>query len=282
MKLKGRNTLITGATQGLGRAILESYLGEGADVTFCARQARDVDQTVADLQPGLLPGQRLTGVCADVSVSGDLDRLFAAAGEVDVLVSNAGVYGPIGPIEEVDFEAWRQTFDINVFGIVQAVRRALPGMKKRGYGKLIQVSGAGAAPIPNCSAYTVTKMAVTRLTEALAEELRPFGIDSNAIAPGPLNTRLIRDVLDAGPERAGEAFYRKNVQWSEGGAVSPQLGADVAVYLGSAASDGITGKLIAAQWDPWRDFETHKAALSGDIYTFRRIVPKDRGLDWGD
>lgn len=282
MKLQGRNTLITGATQGLGRAILESYLDEGADVTFCARQAGDVEQTVAELQPRLQPGQRLTGVCADVSSAADLDRLFAAAGEVEVLVNNAGVYGPIGPIEEVDFDAWKRTFDINIFGIVQAVRRALPGMKKRGYGKLIQISGAGAAPIPNCSAYTVTKMAVTRLTEALAEELRAFGIDSNAIAPGPLNTRLIRDVLEAGPERAGAAFYNKNLQWSEGGAVSPQLGADVAVYLASAASDGITGKLIAAQWDPWRDFAMHQAALAGDIYTFRRIVPKDRGLGWGD
>jgi NAD(P)-dependent dehydrogenase (short-subunit alcohol dehydrogenase family) len=285
MKLKGRNAIITGATQGLGRAILEAYLKEGANVVFCARQEADVKRTVEELKPSLGAGQTLTGLPADVSCEADWDRLFEAAdamGDLHAVVSNAGIYGPIGPIEEVDFAAWKQTFDVNVFGIVMAARRALPGMKKRGYGKLIQISGAGAAPIPNCSAYTITKMAVTRLTEAMAEELRPFGIDSNAIAPGPLNTRLIRDVLDAGPERAGAGFYAKNLQWSQGGGVSPELGANVAVYLASAESDGITGKLIAAQWDPWPEFQAHKEELAGDIYTFRRIVPKDRGQNWGD
>lgn len=285
MKLKGRNAIITGATQGLGRAILEAYLREGANVAFCARQAHDVEQTLAELLPTLVEGQRLTGIPADVSKEADLRRLFEAAdefGDLHILVSNAGVYGPIGAIEEVDLDAWKSTFDINVFGIVMAARLAIPGMKQRGYGKLIQISGGGAAPIPNCSAYTVTKMAVTRLTEAFAEELRAHGIDSNAIAPGPLNTRLIRDVLDAGPEKAGADFYSKNLQWSQGKAASPELGANVAVYLASYESDGITGKLIAAQWDPWKDFQQHRDELAGDIYTFRRIVPKDRGQTWGD
>ena len=155
-------------------------------------------------------------------------------------------------------------------------------MKPRGYGKIVTVSGAGATPIPNCSAYTVSKMAITRLSEALAEELRPFKIDSNAVAPGPLNTRLIRDVLNAGPEKAGADFYAKNVKWSGGAAVPPELGANVCVYLASAQSDGITGKLIAAQWDPWENLEQFKADLNSDIYTFRRIVPKDRGKTWGE
>jgi len=285
MKLKGRNAIITGATQGLGRAILEAYLQQGANVVFCARKSADVDQTLADLSPSLGDGQQLIGVTADVSKEEDIDRLFAAAetlGDLHILVSNAGIYGPIGPIEEIGFEAWKSAFDVNVFGIVMAARKAIPGMKKRGYGKLIQISGGGAAPIPNCSAYTVSKMAVSRLTEALAEELRAFGIDSNSIAPGPLNTRLIQDVLTAGPEKAGEEFYQKNLQWSQGKAASPELGANVAVYLGSSESDGITGKLIAAQWDPWKDFQEHRKELEGDIYTFRRIVPKDRGHTWGD
>ena len=285
MKLNGKNAIITGATQGLGRAILDAYLREGANVTFCARRSEDVAATLADLSPTLAPGQKLAGIPADVSSEADLDRLFAAAdemGELDILVSNAGIYGPIGPIEDTDFTAWKSAFDVNVFAIVAAARRAIPGMKKRGGGKLIQISGGGAAPIPNCSAYTVSKMAVSRLTEALAEELRPYGIDSNAIAPGPLNTRLIRDILDAGPEKAGAEFYEKNVKWSQGSAASPELGANVAVYLGSDESNGITGKLIAAQWDPWPDFQTHREDLAGDIYTFRRIVPKDRGLTWGD
>ena len=284
MKLHARNAIITGATQGLGRAILEAYIREGANVVFCARNASEVSQTMNELRSRLAVGQKLTGIQADVSDDAGIDRLFEAAeslGNLHVLVNNAGVYGPIGAIEELDYLEWEKTFHINVFGIVRAVRRAIPRMKANSYGKLIQISGGGAAPIPNCSAYTVSKMAVARLTEGLAEELRPYSIDSNAIAPGPLNTRLIQDVLNAGPVNAGLDFYNKNLFWSKGGAVSPELGANVAVYLGSAESDGITGKLIAAQWDPWQDFQKHKAELSGDIYTFRRVVPKDRGHAWG-
>jgi 3-oxoacyl-[acyl-carrier protein] reductase len=285
MKLQGRNAIVTGGSQGLGRVIVEAFLREGANVAFCARTAKDVEQTLADLRPHLRAGQQLIGVPGDVARPTDVDRLFAAAaplGDLHVLVNNAGIYGPIGPVEEVDFEQWRHAFEVNVFGAMRCARQAIPGMKRRRHGKLIFVSGAGAAPIPNCSAYTITKMAVTRMAEALAEELRAFGIDSNAIAPGPLNTRLIRDVLNAGPEKAGADFYSKNVKWSEGGAVSPELAAQVAAYLASAESDGITGKLIAAQWDPWPEFQRHKADLAGDIYTFRRIVPKDRGKTWGE
>jgi 3-oxoacyl-[acyl-carrier protein] reductase len=285
MKLKQRNAIVTGGSTGLGRAIVEAFLREGANVAFCARNGAEISQTLDALRPRLAPGQQLAGVIADVSRAEDVEKLFAAAapfGDLHILVNNAGIYGPIGPIEDVDFDAWKRTFDINVHGMVLTARKAIPGMKARRYGKLIQISGGGAAPIPNCAAYTVTKMAVTRLTEAFAEELRPFGIDSNAIAPGPLATKLMKEVLDAGPERAGADFYAKNVKWSQGAAVSPELGANVAVYLASAESDGITGKLIAAQWDPWETLQQHKAELAGDIYTFRRIVPKDRGKTWGD
>jgi 3-oxoacyl-[acyl-carrier protein] reductase len=285
MKLQGRNAIVTGGSQGLGRVIVERFLREGANVAFCARTAADVEKALGELRPRLRAGQQLIGAPCDVAEAADVDRLFAAAaplGDLHILVNNAGIYGPIGPVEEVDFEQWRHTFEVNVFGAMRCARKAIPGMKQRRHGKLIFISGAGAAPIPNCSAYTITKMAVTRMAEALAEELRPFGIDSNAIAPGPLNTRLIRDVLNAGPQRAGADFYSKNVKWSQGGAVSPELAANVAVYLASDDSNGITGKLIAAQWDPWPEFQKHKADLSGDIYTFRRIVPKDRGLSWGE
>jgi 3-oxoacyl-[acyl-carrier protein] reductase len=285
MKLKGRNAIVTGGSSGLGRAIVEAYLREGASVAFCARNAADVTNVLNELRPRLATGQQLVGVAADVARAEDVDKLFAAAapfGDLHILVNNAGTYGPIGPIEDVDFEAWKRTFDINVHGMMLTARKAIPGMKARRYGKLIQITGGGAAPIPNCAAYTVTKMAVTRLTEAFAEELRPFGIDSNAIAPGPLATKLMKEVLDAGPERAGADFYAKNVKWSQGAAVSPELGANVAVYLASAESDGITGKLLAAQWDHWETLHQHKAELAGDIYTFRRIVPKDRGHAWGE
>ena len=95
--------------------------------------------------------------------------------------------------------------------------------------------------------------------ETLAEELKSFHVDVNAIAPGALATRLVDEVLAAGPEKVGAAFYEKNKQWKEKGATPPELGANLAVYLASAESDGITGKLISAQWDPWKKLHEFKS-----------------------
>ena len=145
------------------------------------------------------------------------------------------------------------------------------------------MSGGGATnPLPNISAYAASKAAVVRLMETLAEELKAFHVDVNAIAPGALATRLVDEVLAAGPEKVGAAFFEKNKQWKEKGAVPLELGARLAVYLASAESDGITGKLISAQWDPWEKLHEFKTDLNSDIYTLRRIVPKDRGKTWGD
>jgi 3-oxoacyl-[acyl-carrier protein] reductase len=114
--------------------------------------------------------------------------------------------------------------------------------------------------------------------ETLAEELRPFHIDVNAIAPGALATRLVDEVLAAGPEKVGQVFYDKNKKWKTEGATPLHLGAGLAVYLASSQSDGITGKLISAQWDPWARLHDHREELaSSDIYCLRRIVPEDRG-----
>jgi 3-oxoacyl-[acyl-carrier protein] reductase len=137
--------------------------------------------------------------------------------------------------------------------------------------------------LPNISAYAASKAAIVRLVETLAEELKNFHVDVNAIAPGALATRLVDEVLAAGPEKVGAAFYEKNKQWKDKGATPLELGANLAVYLASAQSDGITGKLISAQWDPWENLQKHRDELAkSDIYCLRRIVPKDRGKTWGD
>ena len=173
--------------------------------------------------------------------------------------------------------------DINLFGVLFPCRAFIPHFKKAGRGKIIVLSGGGATnPLPNISAYAASKAAVVRLVETLAEELKTFHVDVNAIAPGALATRLVDEVLAAGPEKVGAAFYEKNKQWKEKGATPLELGARLAVYLASSQSDGITGKLISAQWDPWEKLHEFKNDLNGDIYTLRRIVPKDRGKTWGD
>jgi NAD(P)-dependent dehydrogenase (short-subunit alcohol dehydrogenase family) len=286
MKLKNVNALITGCSQGLGKVIAEHYLREGANVFICARSEKELFATREELGKKF-PAQKVLAKACDVSNEAQINELASAAlrelGSIHALVLNAGIYGPMGPTESVNLDEWKRAVDINLLGVLLPCRALIPHFKKAGGGKIIVLSGGGATnPLPNISSYAASKAAVVRLAETLAEELRPFHVDVNAIAPGALKTRFVEQVLAAGPEKVGAEFFAKNKKWSEEGAVPLELGANLVVYLASAESNGITGKLISAQWDPWEKLHTFKGDLGGDIYTLRRIVPKDRGKKWGD
>jgi NAD(P)-dependent dehydrogenase (short-subunit alcohol dehydrogenase family) len=285
--LAGRTAIVTGASQGLGLAIARAYGAAGASVLICARERSPLDAALEEVEATAAGGARVLAETADVSKREDAERLVAAAirgfGQLDVLVNNAGVYGPKGLVEDVPWDEWVTAVQINLFGSVLMARAALPHLKERGGGKIVQLSGGGATgPLPNISAYACSKTAIVRFVETLAHECEPDGIDVNAIAPGALNTRLLDEVLEAGPEKVGQAFYDKAVQQSREGGAPLERGAELAVFLGSSASDGLTGKLISAVWDPWSSFPQHLDDLRGtDVYTLRRIVPEDRGLGWG-
>jgi len=280
MKLSGLNTLVTGGSQGLGRHIVEAFLAEGANVVFCARTSADVAWTQSALAPQLKPGQQLHGLTCDISDPAGVAALFARAaqlGPLQAVVNNAGIYGPIGPTEDIPLADWMQAWQVNVTGTLLVCQHAVRAMRPRGAGKIINISGGGATnPMPRFAAYAATKAAVVRLTETLAEEYRADHIDVNAVAPGALRTRLTAQVLAAGPAKAGADFYARNKKWSDEGAADPRLAAGLCVWLASAESDGITGKLVSAQWDPWKDPAKFRAQATGDVYTLRRIVPEDR------
>lgn len=286
MKLNRLNALITGGSQGLGREIAEHFLAAGANVALCARSQKDLAATGMELARRFPKQKVLTKTC-DVADETQVNALVAFAvqelGSLQAVVLNAGVYGPMGPTESVPLAEWRRAMDINLFGVLLPSRAVIPHFKQAGRGKIVVLSGGGATnPLPNISAYAASKAAVVRLMETLAEELKPFHVDINAIAPGALATRLVDEVLAAGPEKVGAAFFAKNKTWKETGATPLALGAELAVYLASAESDGITGKLISAQWDPWSDLQAHRDELAkSDIYCLRRIVPEDRGKPWG-
>jgi NAD(P)-dependent dehydrogenase (short-subunit alcohol dehydrogenase family) len=286
MKLQNRNAIVTGGSDGLGRAIVEAFVRQGANVLFCARNGESLARFEEDLKPIKHGGQRILAQVCDVSAPDEVERLFCTAeeklGPLNILVNNAGIYGPKGPSEEVPLDEWRRCLEINLYGTLLPCRRAIAQFKKLQYGKIINLSGGGATnPLPNISAYAASKAAVVRLTETLAQELRAFSVDVNAVAPGALNTRLLDEVLQAGPEKVGADFYARSIKQSQEGGVPLALGADLCVYLASAESDGVTGRLLSAKWDPWALLHTHKAELdSSDIYTLRRIVPEDRGKKW--
>jgi NAD(P)-dependent dehydrogenase (short-subunit alcohol dehydrogenase family) len=286
--LKGRVAIITGANQGLGLEIARKYVTAGASLMICARNSELLNAAKTELETLAGPEQRILAQSADVSKKVDVEGVVQATlgelGSCQILVSNAGVYGPKGEIEDVDWSDWVRAMEINIFGSVLICRELLGHFKQRGYGKIIQLSGGGATnPLPRISAYAASKAAVVRFAETLAEEVRGQGIDVNCIAPGALNTRMLDEVLEAGPEKVGPGFYERALKQKASGGAPMGRGAELALFLASAASDGITGKLISAVWDNWEQWPEHKEDLSKtDAYTLRRITGRDRGFTWGD
>jgi 3-oxoacyl-[acyl-carrier protein] reductase len=287
-KLTGRKAVVTGGTRGLGLEIAEHFVKEGADVLICGRkepETKVAERRLADL---CTSDQVISSIVADVSKGKDVTDIFSAAmqrlGGCQVLVNNAGIYGPKGSVENCDWEEWIRTYDINVHGSVQMCRAFVPHFKEKSYGKIIQLSGGGATnPLPNLSAYASTKAAIVRFAETLAEEVRDHGIDVNSVAPGALNTKMLEEIIEAGPEKVGQHFFDKAIKQQETGGVPLNVGAELAVFLASSESDGITAKLISAVWDDWQKWNKNKDALiASDAYTIRRISGRDRGFEWGD
>jgi NAD(P)-dependent dehydrogenase (short-subunit alcohol dehydrogenase family) len=284
--LAGRAAIITGASDGLGREIARACMQAGANVLICARDPDQLEKARVELAAVSAPTQILVAMPADVSSPEDVERLtryaFERFPQVHVLVNNAGVYGPIGSLESVDWTEWVRAIEINLNGSVLMARALVPHFKQHHYGKIVQLSGGGATnPLPRFSAYAASKAAVVRFAESLALEVEPFGIDVNAIAPGALNTRMMEQLLAAGPETVGPAFYERMKKIADEGGTPLERGAALAVFLASAASDGITGRLLSAVWDPWSDLPARRDELKRtDIYTIRRITPADRGMDW--
>jgi 3-oxoacyl-[acyl-carrier protein] reductase len=284
--LQGRKAVITGANRGLGLEIARHYVRAGASVLLTARDGKLLEQVREALLPLAKDGQPVDILPGDVAdelhCKEAASRLSALPGNELILVNNAGVYGPKGLIEDVDWAEWEQAIRINLLGTVLMCRVVIPMMRKASYGKIVNLSGGGATnPLPRISAYAASKAAVVRMTDTLAEELKDANVDVNAIAPGALNTRLLDEVLDAGPDKVGKQFYERSLKQRDQGGAPIERGAELAVFLGSKESDGVTGRLISAVWDRWEEFpKWREQMMKSDVYTIRRIVAKDRGFDW--
>jgi NAD(P)-dependent dehydrogenase (short-subunit alcohol dehydrogenase family) len=268
----------------LGLAIAHAYAAAGADVAVCARDGALLASAAESLQAEY-PGVTVRALAADIADRASVDELFAAVdeafGNLDILVCNAGVLGPKGALDDLDWQAWIDALQINLIGTAYCARRALRSLGGSGRSKILIVSGGGATkPMPYLSAYSASKAGLVRFGETLAEELRERNIDVNMVAPGALNTRLLDEVLAAGPERIGSAYYAAARKQQESGGFPPAAAAQLCVFLASPESDGISGKLISAPWDPWQRFGGESGRLAGDLYTLRRIIPEDRGWSW--
>lgn len=282
MVLQDKVSIITGGSRGIGKAIATAFAREGSSLVLVSRTKSELEATKQELANF---NSKVEVFEADVSkekeVKETVDFTIEKFTTIDVLVNCAGILGPVGFITDVNSENWIQTININLYGTFLCIKAVLPIMIKNKKGKIINFSGGGAVSLrPRFSAYSASKAGVVRLTETLAEEVKEYNIDINAVAPGAVNTRLLDQVLEAG-DTAGKKELAKAIKQQQEGGVPPEKVAELAIFLASPKSDGLSGKLISLLWDNWMEIPQHLGdIMSSDIYTMRRIIPKDRGYNW--
>lgn len=273
-ELADKTILLTGASRGIGRALAGALARAGAWVGLVARNEPALLQVAREINT---QGGRALPLVADVSLPPVIDqavsRALATMGRIDVLINAAGLQAPIGRFKDNDPEEWEQTVKVNLFGPARLIHAVLPGMLAQGQGKIINFSGGGAtAPRPHFSAYATSKAALVRFTETLAEELKLYNIQVNAVAPGAINTKMLDEIVAAG-EQAGPEYHQA-LERAQTGGTPVEMVCELVKFLASPASGSLTGKLISAPHDPWRDWAGKGEEINATpLYTIRRLDP---------
>ncbi|MBW2493581.1 MAG: SDR family oxidoreductase [Deltaproteobacteria bacterium] len=242
-----QRVLVTAGASGIGECVARAFARDGARVHICDSDERAIEQMLAANQ-GVI-----TGTLADVSDPDAVDRLFdhveSVLGGLDVLVNNAGIAGPIGPVEDIAPEAWRRTIEVNLDGQFLCARKAVPLLKSAGGGCIINMSStAGLGGCPNRSPYVASKWAIIGLTKTLAMELGIFGIRVNAICPGSVEGERIRRVMEADAAVLGKSVEEVRATYVAGNSmrtlIQPEEIASLARFLCAESSSHITGQAL--------------------------------------
>lgn len=265
---------LTGSSTGIGRALAEKLLAQGHHVWGIARS---VQKDLAAAYPG-----KFDFSTADVGQWEQVEIAARAAAtrweQFDALIACAGLQGEVGRTLRADPKQWDATVAANLQGTFHFLRAFDPILKPAaGRAKIVCFSGGGSTKArANFSAYGVAKTGVVRLVETIAAEEQGRALDINAVAPGAITTRLTDEVIAKGPGAAGQAEYDAAVKQKQSGGASMERAVGLVEFLISPGSDGITGRLISAPWDPWDHWGELRARLTApqdDLYTLRRIAP---------
>jgi len=238
--LSGRAALVTGGSKGIGRAIASLFAEAGADVFICSRSEGPLREAAEEIHGRTRA--RVESLVADMAKREDVLRTAETAverlGKVDVLVNNAGWNVP-QPIDEIKDDDWNMLVELNFTSVMALTRAIVPGMKERGWGRVIHISSIMAlASTPGRNAYSATKAALVAMAKASALDLGPFGVTVNCIAPGPIATEMPMSILSQQQQDALAARTALN-RWG-----TPEEIAPTALLLASEAGRYITGETI--------------------------------------
>ena len=246
LSVSGKRAMITAAASGIGKAVAEMFLENGAKVFICDRSEEGLEACKVSLP-------KIEGIVADVSDSLQVDNFFdegqAFWGGLDIFVNNAGIAGPIGPVEKLPTKEWEKTIAVNLNGQFYCARRAVPLLKKTSDGSIINMSSnVGMFGWPMRSPYVASKWAVIGFTKTLAMELGEFGIRVNAICPGIVEGPRIEAVIKSEAKARGvEAEIVRETylaQTSLRTFISVQEIASLILYLCSEAGSSISGQAL--------------------------------------
>lgn len=276
--------VITGASRGLGLLIAKKFWDAGDSIILIARNKEDLEN-IADLYiESAKSDQKINYYSSDLSNPEGIPDLMNTirddAGDPNILINNAAIQGPIGPLQTNDWDQWQACLNVCLLAPVMLCRGFLPAMMNRNYGRIVNISGGGAtSPRPNFSSYATAKCGLVRFSETLAKETESFNITVNCVSPGAMNSGLTKQILSAGKEFAGTNEFETAQRIASEGPLTERRAADLVHFLTTDTCSGISGKIISAVWDRWESLPDHVRKLDGsDVYTLRRIMPKDRNL----
>lgn len=266
--------VITGGSGGIGRAIASRFARAGAHVILLARNKQRLIAAQKEISKFGTCEIYSLDVTKQKAVKSLIDKIFKKYKRIDAVINTAGVLGPVGEFHTNKLDDWKSVVDTNLYGTANVCHAVLPYMVKRKQGSIVNFSGGGAVqPFANFSGYAASKAAVVRFTENLAKEYVRYGICINAVAPGAVNTKFLADMFKAGVKKAGKEYYEKMLQQKKSGGDSPDIAAELIFALCTGGLHNLTGKLLSAKWDPWKEItqsQTEKLNSSSD-YTLRRI-----------